>query len=83
MLTLLHQSAEYTSNHQLLTMVLQRHGHGEATMDLVDEDLTWLSAQGLVKRETIVGITIARLTQRGEDVAMGRTGHPDIARPGP
>lgn len=48
-------------------------------MDRLRTDLAWLAEQGLAER----GEQLARLTERGADVAQGRARVPGIARPQP
>lgn len=50
-----------------------------ASMDRIAVDLAWLAEQGLVESTGAV----ARLTARGEDVALGRAQTPGVRRPAP
>lgn len=50
-----------------------------ASMDRIASDLAWLTEQGLVESTG----TVARLTSRGEDVALGRAQTPGVRRPAP
>lgn len=54
-----------------------------ATRDQVKTELAWLSDQGLVSVEDLNGLHVAILTERGLDVAEGRTTVPGVQRPAP
>lgn len=54
-----------------------------ATRDQVKTELAWLAEQGLVTCVDYSGLVVATLTERGEDVAAGRTVVPGVQRPSP
>lgn len=81
-LRLLEQAPDYRGNAMLLQSALSGFGHAVG-MDRLMTDLHWLREQGLVELDTVGGIALARLTQRGLDVAEGRSIVPGVARPGP
>lgn len=51
--------------------------------DLVRSELAWLEEQALVSNERIGTLLVSRLTQRGDDVAAGRSSVPGVRRPDP
>ena len=72
---------DYTSNSILLKQVLQMLGHTLSSDQIVTE-ITWLQVQGLVTLDNFGGIYVAKLTERGLDVATGASQLPGIARKG-
>lgn len=54
-----------------------------ATRDQVHTAIGWLAEQGLVARSEVGTLIIARLTERGQDVAEGRARVDGVARPSP
>ena len=81
-LRLLEQAPDYRGNAFLLQNALAGFGHAVG-MDRLATDLSWLAEQDLVQVESVGGVSIAKLTQRGLDVAEGRSMVPGVARPGP
>lgn len=79
-LRVLFESAAFTANEYILQRMLEEFGHA-ASMDKVRTDIAWLKEQELVTSDTAGGVTIAKLTGRGEDVATGRTTVPGVKRP--
>lgn len=77
----LSRSPEYTAPVALLLTDLRAHGH-PLPYDSLCALLAWLDEAGLV---ITLGeqVPVARLTQRGDDVARGTARHPGVARPGP
>jgi hypothetical protein len=71
----------YRANSSVLTMALERFGHA-ATRDQVKSELRWLEEQGLLSIDDIGAVLVATLTERGGDVARGRSKVPGVARPG-
>lgn len=69
----------YSHNEHVLRSALGHWGHA-VSRDALRTELSWLVEQGLV---TLAGETVwtARLTARGEDVALGRARVPGVARP--
>lgn len=82
LLRLLGQSDDYAANIYLLHAALPGLGHA-VSEDTVLVDLDWLAEQGLVKTEDVGGITLARLTRRGDDVQTGRARVTGVKRPRP
>ncbi|OIO05422.1 MAG: hypothetical protein AUJ49_01295 [Desulfovibrionaceae bacterium CG1_02_65_16] len=76
-LLLLSKDAGYRLNAYVLRPALDAMGH-TVSLDRVESDLAWLAEQGLVTVERVEGVTVARLTQRGADVAAGRCGAPGV-----
>ena len=81
-LRLLAEAPDYRANTYLLASALSSMGHAVGA-DRQRTDLAWLDEQGLVARETVGGIAIARLSERGADVAAGRAVTPGVRRPTP
>jgi Fe2+ or Zn2+ uptake regulation protein len=81
-LRLLAESESYTANEYLLTSALPGFGHS-VSHDRVRADMDWLEEQGLVSVERPGDISVAKLTQRGLDVAQGRTRATGVKRPAP
>ena len=71
-LRLLEQAPDYRGNAYLLQSALEGFGHAVGMME-----------QGLVQFETVGSVGIATLTQRGADVANGRSVVPGVKRPAP
>jgi hypothetical protein len=81
-LQLLEEDPDYSYNDRILRSLLGRLGHS-LSGDRVSTELHWLAEQGCVTVEPAGSLLIARLTSRGEDVALGHTVVPGIARPRP
>lgn len=75
-------AAEYRANTILLRTYCDTVGH-TVSADRIAGDVAWLAEQELVKTAQSGGITVAQLTERGLDVADGRTQVPGVARPRP
>jgi len=74
---------DYSINHYVLHGLLGEFGHS-VSADVVSADIAWLSEQGLITTEQAGGgMIVAKATQRGVDVGMGRARHPGVARPRP
>jgi hypothetical protein len=82
MLLVLEASANYCASHYLLSHALDAYAHA-VSLDVLKGDLAWLGEQGLVELSQYDDATIARLTNRGLDVAQGRAIHPGVKRPKP
>lgn len=78
-LQLLYFAADYVLPRTLLCEQLCRTGY-MTSRDLLDTELAWLAEQGLVDA---LELDVVRLTQRGQDVAFGRSETPGVRRPGP
>ncbi|WP_439471325.1 VpaChn25_0724 family phage protein [Brevundimonas sp.] len=53
-----------------------------ATRDQMHTAIDWLAEQGLVTKESVLNLIVAKLTERGRDVAEGRARVEGVARPG-
>lgn len=82
-LRLLHDQPGFRSNDGVLQDLLVAIGLS-VSRDLVNTELAWLEEQGLLSLESIDGpVTVATLTQRGIDCAMGHAVVPGVKRPDP
>ncbi len=81
-LQVLEQDSGYSHNEHVIKQALASVGHNISS-DALSTQLHWLHEQDLVELEDAVGIQIARLTQRGADVATGAANVPGVARPRP
>lgn len=81
MLRLLAELPGYTSNSSVLVQLLEQFGH-VMTRDQVKTELAWLAEQGLVATDDAGSVLMAKLTERGADVAAGRARQPGVKRPG-
>lgn len=81
-LRILGEAPGYSANESLLHQMVEQFGF-RASRDQVRGDLTWLAEQGLVTTEETAGLLIATITQRGGDVAAGRSSVPGVKRPSP
>ncbi|MDH5785340.1 MAG: winged helix-turn-helix domain-containing protein [Chromatiales bacterium] len=78
----LEQDPDYSQNEHTLGRMLQAVGHG-ISGDKLHNHLAWLREQGLIELQQVSGMYVAKLTRRGEDVALGRARVPGVARPRP
>ena len=75
--------AGYDANESILDDCLTLYGH-KISCDLVRNHLNWLEEQGLVKIERLSGgFMVAKITQRGLDVANGEAVVDGVKRPRP
>lgn len=75
--------AGYDANESILDDCLALYGH-HISRDLVRNHLNWLEEQGLVQIERLQnGFMIAKITQRGLDVAKGEAVVEGVKRPSP
>lgn len=81
-LRVLNDAPGCTANEAILHAFLGDIGH-ECSREKVRTELAWLCEQGLVTYEELVTVMVARITERGIDVATGRARVPGIARPTP
>lgn len=79
---LLAESNDYKANEYLLQSALDGVGHA-VSGDRLRADLAWLAEHGLVELGAVAGVSVPKLTQRGLDVAQGRSTHPGVKRPRP
>lgn len=82
LLRALHAAAAYRANAYLLRRFAESVGH-TVSADRIEADIAWLAEQGLVDKDVNQGVTVATLTQRGQDVAEGSATVPGVARPRP
>lgn len=82
LLNLLAESDGYEAGHYLLLQALPAFGHA-CSEDALLTDLGWLAEQGLLSTSQVGGMTVARLSGRGADVAQGRVRVPGVKRPRP
>ncbi|MCY1306801.1 hypothetical protein D9M70_566830 [compost metagenome] len=73
----------YRANSSVLHTVLQDWGH-EPTRDQVKSELRWLEEQRLVTLDEVSdgAVLLAKITERGADVAAGRARVDGVKRPG-
>ena len=85
-LTILRYLAEengYSANDSVMHSVVDHFGFS-CSRDVVRGDYAWLRDMGLVTVEELSAtVHTATITQRGLDVATGRTRIAGVARPGP
>lgn len=73
----------YDANESILDDCLALYGH-KVSRDLVRNHLNWLEEQGLVQIERLTdGFMVAKITQRGLDVANGEAVVDGVKRPRP
>lgn len=77
----LNKLPSYTANSSVLYGLLQSYGHNP-TRDQVKTELRWLEEQSLVTITVVDDLLIARITERGSDVAEARAVVPGVKRPG-
>lgn len=82
-LQMLEQDPDYTHNEIVLQSGLGAMGHSISS-DALRANLDWLKDVGLIDVSEMPGIgKIAKITERGLDVANGRTVVTGVARPQP
>jgi len=82
MLRVLANSPGYSANEYSIEAVLEDLGH-VISNDLLRGEIAWLAEQLLITTSQVGGVTIAKITQRGLDIARGKATHPDVQRPRP
>jgi hypothetical protein len=81
-LRLLSEMPGYQANSTVLSVGLDHLGHA-VSRDQVKTHLHWLAEQSLLAiDEAVPGVLVARLNERGHDVARGRATVPGVSRPG-
>jgi Fe2+ or Zn2+ uptake regulation protein len=80
-LRLLDEMPGYTANSSTLASALIDYGFA-ASRDQVRTELHWLADQGALELTEVGPVLVARLLERGQDVAKGRTSMPGVKRPG-
>lgn len=81
-LRLLSEDAGYDLNESILHDGVNRLGL-DISRDGLRTQLAWLEEQGLINLSLVGSIRVAKLTERGLDVANGRATVPGIKRPSP
>lgn len=81
-LRLLEGTGGYEANHRTIAAALRTRGHHQPA-DAQADALHWLAGRGLLGTREEAGFVVARLTDRGADVAAGRETVPGVARPMP
>lgn len=71
----------YTANSSVLHGGLTQVGHNPSR-DQVKTEIRWLEEQGLVTVEEVFDLLVARITERGNDVAAARITVPGVKKPG-
>ncbi len=79
-LRVLSETPGYRSNSSVIVSCLDRYGHA-VTRDQMKTELRWLAEQGLVELEEAGSVLVAKLTERGQDVAEGRAVVDGVAKP--
>lgn len=78
----LSEDCDYEHNESVLQSILAEFGL-TCGRDKVRGLISWLKEQELVTVRDVSGIMVARVTQRGADVANGASIVPGVKRPGP
>ena len=79
-LRVLSETPGFRANSSVLFNLLDQFGHA-VTRDQVETELRWLAEQGLVEVDEAGSVLVAKLTERGQDVAEGRAVVDGVARP--
>ena len=83
LLRILSEVPTFAANDSVLHSAIERFAH-RTTRAIVRDDLRWLEERGLVALEEVAGRTlVATLTERGGDVAGGRSQVEGVKRPSP
>lgn len=82
-LRILAEMPTYRANSSVLHTVLNEWGH-EPSRDQVKTELRWLEEQQLISIDDVGegAVLLAKLTERGADVAAGRARVDGVKRPG-
>ncbi|MFB9087697.1 ArsR family transcriptional regulator [Erwinia tracheiphila] len=70
------------ANESVLQTCLDAWGH-RVSRDMVRTHCHWLTEQGLVSVKDVSGCLVVTLSERGADVAEGRSTVPGVKRPRP
>lgn len=81
MLRVLNDLPAYTSNSSVLYSALAQYGHA-ISRDQIKAEIWWLRELGLVNVQELETVLVVTLTERGADVAAGRTHVPGVKKPG-
>lgn len=82
LLRLLAEDNDYRINSSILQQSLDLYGHS-VSRDKLHAEIHWLQEQDLVTYEQLNSVMVVTLTQRGLDIAQGRSSTPGVKRPGP
>jgi len=82
LLRLLAEDNDYRINSSILQQSLDLYGHS-VSRDKLHSEIHWLQEQELVTYEQLNSVLVVTLTQRGLDIAQGRSSTPGVKRPGP
>ncbi|MDI3326766.1 ArsR family transcriptional regulator [Pontibacterium granulatum] len=82
LLRLLAEDNDYRINSSILQQSLDLYGHS-VSRDKLHSEIHWLQEQDLVTYEQLNSVMVVTLTQRGLDIAQGRSSTPGVKRPGP
>lgn len=77
----LSKAPQYSANDSIILDVVRSVGFSAVSRAQIRTELSWLQEQGLVRTETIETLIIVTLTERGEDVAAGRSTVPGVKKP--
>ncbi len=80
--TLLEQDPDYALSDEMLQKCLAMQGI-ETSSDRLEGQLHWLKEQQLITIESLGQIIRAKISRRGQDVALGRATVPGIAKKRP
>jgi hypothetical protein len=78
----LRAAAGFMLNHISLRTFCESMGF-TVSLDKVLSDIAWLHEQELLQSSETAGVTIAKITSRGSDVARGTVRHPGVKLPEP
>ena len=81
-LRFLSEEPDYRLNVSLLQDALEVMGH-VVGRDVIVADGSWLEETGLITTESVGTVRLFKLTERGADVARGRSFVPGVKRPAP
>ncbi len=81
-LRILKQSSGYDANSSVISDGLNMLGH-RPSRDKLHIQLAWLAENDLVTTEQVFSVQVAKLTQRGLDVADNKVSVPGVKRPSP
>lgn len=81
-LKFLHEDADYSINDSLLRDAIGHFGFSPSR-DALRTQLRWLEEQQLLTIEEVGNLLVAKLTERGCDVATGAAKVDGVKRPGP
>lgn len=80
LLRILLEMPGYRANSSVLAGMLHQLGHSP-TRDQVKTELRWLAEQGLMTIDEVASVLVVTLSERGQDVAEGRSVVDGVAKP--